>query len=1132
MTAGPGPGPAPTPTAADARSRLAAMTPEQRAQLADELRRRRGEPRPRGTGLRAHDWPETGASAPATPQQRRIWLEQQLAPESTAYVLPALVTIADTVDVDRLAAALHTVSLRHAALRTTVALRADGELEQRVDAAPLRLERRTIRPGDLDDEVATRIAVPFDLAVEAPARAVLFESPGPSGRPGERHLLLTLHHVAVDGWSLGLLVDDVSAAYAGTSRAAPLQYLDHALDRAANPPSPGGAAPTDPLAGAEALPWDSPGGAPRRAVVRHVELPPDLLAALHAVERGGGHTHYVSLAAAVALVIARWSGRDDLVLGMPVANRDSPDREGIVGLFMDNRAVRVRTTSRTVREFLLAVQTVVLGELARDATPAGAPDPTALVRALVSLRNVDVPTLVLGDATCPVRQLPTGQAQVPFLLEVVPRADGGADGWLELETAALGPGLEPDRVAAAIVHTLELLADPATGSVRLADLDVLDAEHARLVTTTFPGIDATGDPGPATVLTAWAARVAHEPDAVVVLDDAAGSEHTVAELERWSRSLAAGLRRHGAGAGTLVGVAVDRGPLLLAVLLAVLRTGAGYVPVDPTLPPARRAQVVTDAAPLLVVGEGPAAASLPVPVVAPGALVDEPSPAGADVEVPPGAADVAYVLYTSGSTGRPKGVAVAHGAIANRVARMVAADGLDRAGERILQKTSTSFDPSLTEMLAGLTGRGTIVVAAPGRHGDPAYLLDVVARRSVTSFDVVPSMLSVLVEHRAFGSALAGVRQLYCGGEELAPDLVARVHAALPHLRLVNLYGPTEAAVDATAQLVEPGAGRVPIGRPIPGTSAWVLDATRRPCPIGVDGEIYLGGRQLAQGYLGRPGLTAAAFVPSPFEVGRRVYATGDRARWAADGTLEFRGRVDDQVKIRGVRVEPGEVESALRRHPLVGDAAVIVSPGPALAAYVTAATVEPPTVEPPTVEPPTDAVPGSPPAGLAESLPARLRTDLARDLPPAMVPDGIVVLDALPVGSSGKVDRAALRALTPSPSPAGDGVAPADDLETVLCSIWSAAIGHEIADVTAEFFEVGGHSLAALRILGQVQELLRIDLTVAEVLTTPTIRSTAAVLRERGAERGVDADAVASVVRRVMSMDAESVAAALRTGA
>lgn len=569
-------------------------------------------------------------------------------------------------------------------------------------------------------------------------------------------------------------------------------------------------------------------------------------------------------------------------------------------------------------------------------------------------------------------------------------------------------------------------------------------------------------------------QVARTPDAEAMVFE--GTRLTYAELNERANRLARLLVSRGAGPEERVGVMLERSVDLVATLLAVLKTGAAYVPVDPAYPADRIAYLLDDATPALVITSAATRGVLPEDVRQ--LIVDDPTTAAvletldghdlSDSDRPRALASShpAYVIYTSGSTGRPKGVVVPHKGVVNRLAWMGEVYRL-RPQDRVVQKTPFGFDISVWEFFWPLTEGATVVVARPGGHRDPEYLAGLVQRERVTVAHFVPSMLQMFIAERTARDCTS-LRTVVCSGEALPAVLRDRFHAVLP-IPLHNLYGPTEASIEVTAFTCEPGRDTgdvVPMGRPVWNTHTYVLDAGLRPVPAGVTGELYLAGAQLARGYLGRPGLTAERFVASPFGgPGERMYRTGDLVRWNSGGELEFMGRADDQVKLRGFRIELGEIETALRSHPGVGQAAVLVRedrPGDKrLVAYLV-------------------------PAADAQVDIAALRTQLAGELPEHMVPSAIVPLDVLPLTVNGKLDRKALPAPKHSTDPAGRG--PSNMREVILCEIFADVLGLPTVGVDDNFFELGGHSLLATRLTGQVRTRLGFDVPLRALFGTPTV--------------------------------------------
>ncbi|MFL6119595.1 amino acid adenylation domain-containing protein [Actinophytocola sp.] len=537
------------------------------------------------------------------------------------------------------------------------------------------------------------------------------------------------------------------------------------------------------------------------------------------------------------------------------------------------------------------------------------------------------------------------------------------------------------------------------------------------------------------------AQVRRTPAAVAVV--AEGAAVSYADLNAAANRLARHLRSRGIGAGAVVGVRMRRGVDLVVALLGVMKAGAAYLPLDPDLPEERLAFMLADSGASLVL------ASAGTDAVT---QLSHPGESGQDLGLPGSPDAPAYVMYTSGSTGRPKGVVVAHRGVVNRL-RFGLAEYPLTATDRVLQKTPYSFDVSVPEIFCPLAAGATLVMAKPGGHRDPAYLVDLIRSAGITSVHFVPSMLRAFLAEPF--DALPSVRLVFCSGEALTADLVRAVHERLS-CALHNLYGPTEASIEVTAVECRPGEP-VTIGRPLPGVETRIVDADLREV---AEGELLLGGVQVAHGYLNRPALTAERFVPNPFGGGDRLYRTGDRARREADGTITYLGRLDNQVKVRGNRVELGEIEAALAAHPALAAAVVTLSGGD-LVAYLVPAGPRPAVVE--------------------------LREFLARTLPDYMVPSRWLALPELPVTSSGKADRGAL----PADAPPWEEVAhepPASPVEEAIAEVLAEVLGVDRFGRHDDFFERGGHSLLVTRVVALLGERFPVEVPVAAVFESPTV--------------------------------------------
>jgi amino acid adenylation domain-containing protein len=612
-----------------------------------------------------------------------------------------------------------------------------------------------------------------------------------------------------------------------------------------------------------------------------------------------------------------------------------------------------------------------------------------------------------------------------------------------------------ERISRGLTGLLRALSGEP--DVPVGHVDVLDEADTRLLATWN---DTAVDVPPATLTGLIERQVARTPhaDAVVVEDE----RLSFAELDARANRLAGLLLEHGAGPERFVGVALPRSADLVVALVAVLKSGAAYLPIDADQPADRIALLLEESAPVVVLATRDSEPSLPAGaarvVLDDSAVIEDLAGRTAvslqrDLLLPE---NPAYLIYTSGSTGRPKGVVVQHDAIVNRLAWMQAKFAL-AADDRVLQKTPFGFDVSVWEFFWPLLAGATLVVARPDGHRDPDYLAELIREEGVTTVHFVPSMLQAFLSTPT-AAKCTGLRRVICSGEALPVPLVERFFDTLP-VPLHNLYGPTEAAVDVTCWDCAPAAS-VSIGSPVWNTRIHVLDPLLRPVPVGVRGELYIAGVQVARGYVGRPDLTAERFVADPFgPAGSRMYRTGDVARWTADGALEYLGRTDDQVKIRGVRIEPDEIATVLGDHEAVAQA-VVVAREDRLVAYV---------------------VPDVANVGGAE-----LRAALRARLPEYMVPNDVVFLDSLPVSRNGKLDRKALPAPVRVSSSAGRG--PANPMEEALCGLFAEAVGLDRVDVDDDFFDIGGHSLLAARLVGAIKSSLDVEVSISNLFQAPTV--------------------------------------------
>ncbi len=903
-------------------------------------------------------------------------------------------------------------------------------------------------------------------------------------------LVLTYHHMLFDGWSVSLVIRDLLALYAargstaGLPKAAP--YRDYltwlaGTDRAAAEDAwrtalagldgPTLMAPPDPLR------------APELPRMHTVELSEAATAGLVTAARGAGLTLNTMVQGAWGVLLGRHTGRDDVVFGSIVSGRppEVTGVENMVGLFINALPVRLGLRpGEPLGDSLLRMQTeqgrlaghqhMPLGELTRL---SGLRE---LFDTLVVFESypVDHDALSARAAESAITVLDVKDStHYPLTLTVLPGER------LRLIISYRGDLFPDERIAALGGQLARLLGEFTTSLTRPpASFEPLSPEERHQL---LHGWNDTAHDVPDTGLVELFERqVARTPDAEALVFE--GERLTYAQFHARVDRVARLLRERGAGPERIVALALPRSTELVVAIWATLKAGAAYLPLDPGHPADRLARVLAEADPVALVTleeDDPVPGDVPrVPLRAldrAGALATHPGDDPAD-GVPPLPAHPAYLIYTSGSTGTPKGVLISHAGIVNRLRWM---QDTYRLGpdDRVLQKTPAGFDVSVWEFLWPLTEGAALVVARPDGHRDPAYLADLLRAERVTTAHFVPSMLRVFLDEPA-AARCTGLRRVICSGEALTADLVRRFADTLD-VPLHNLYGPTEASIDVTAWACAPGPddSAVPIGHPVWNTRTHILDAALRPAPVGVVGELYLGGVQLARGYLNRPAHTAERFVADPYgPPGSRLYRTGDLARRLAGGELEFAGRVDDQVKIRGQRIEPGEITAVLAGHPAVADAAVTVRedrPGQhRLVAYVVPAADEP--------------VPD------AEAL----RKHLAASLPDAMVPTAFVGLGALPLTPNGKLDRRALPA--PATPDTGRGRPPRTPQEEVLAELFAEVLGLPTVGIDDDFFDLGGHSLLAARLAGRIREVLG-RATVQDLFKAPTVARLTEHLAEGG---------------------------------
>ncbi len=1061
------------------RTELERLLAEKRAAKEKRKAARRIEPVPRGEGM------------PCTLQQEGLWFEHQLNPDSSAYHIAFALRLRGALDVGALRSALSALIVRHEVLRTRFV--GQGGLPRQVvddPAEDFELRVEPVEPAAVEAWAAAQVDEPMDLAT-GPLLRVRLAGTGPQ----EYVLVLVLHHIVGDGWSIRLLGEELSRLYTAEVTGGeadltplPIQSADHAawqrsrvddaeverqlafwvenladlptIDLPTDRPRP--AQPTGAGTGSDhALP-EAVGHAAREfARTRRVSF----LAVLHA---------------ALLCVLNRWTGQEDLPVGSVFSGRNRPEVEPLVGLFVNQ--VVLRTSVAGEPSFEELVQRC--HECIMDATTYQDLPFTSVVEALqpkrVAGRNplfqvnltLQPPSASLGGLR--LHDVAAEPLSVDFMsshLDLSLGVTQDADGSLVVGTEYSSELFDAERVERLVAHFGAALAgglaDPQAPASSIEVMDRAEREH---VLTT--GNDTTMA-YPTTLLHHLVENQARtHPEAVAVLDHD-GTTHTYRELDRAANRLAHHLRTHlDPDTCTPVGVSLHRGIGLVTALLACWKAGATYLPLDPDLPRERLHRLHTDATPAAVI----TTSTIPAPP-------DSPPRIHLDTETdildthpdtaPPNRLtphDPAYILYTSGSTGTPKGVQVPHHGLTNRIQWMQDAYPID-ATDTVLHKTPYTFDVSLWELIWPLTTGARLVIAAPDGHRDPHYLHDLIEHRNITTAHFVPTMLETYLDHLTTHEPTPHdtLRQVFCSGEALTTDTANRLLDTLPHTTLHNLYGPTEASIDVTAWTCHPSTDPTPIGLPIANHRAYVLDRHLRPVPLGVPGHLHIAGTGLAHGYLNQPTTTATTFIADPYtpHPGTRMYATGDLVRRRTDGTLDYLGRTDRQTKLNGQRLEPAEVETTLTTHPDITHATVQVHHD-TLTAYLL----------------PT---PGTTPD------PTRIREHLADRLPVYMIPTHYITLDELPLTTSGKLDHNRL------PHPTDH--TPTHQPPTTPTEHWLTTTCTDLLDTTTPigmhhtFFDIGGNSLHATRLLARIRDHYDIHLHLRDLFTHPTLAHLATLI-------------------------------------
>lgn len=1031
--------------------------------------------------------PRNGQGFPLSHAQARLWLLDRLEGGSRRYNLVTATRLRRPIDPEGMARALGEVVRRHEVLRTRFVMAGAEPLQVPLADAPIAFatEDHTAVPESGRRDAAVRAChdesrVTFDLAAAPPVRVRLLRFAA-----DDNVLVLNLHHIVTDARSLEILARDLESAYAGQTLA-PLavQYADYAAWQRSEVAGARLQAGIDfwtrELAGLPELlplPTDYPRPATQtyRGGAVPVRVPAALVTGLQQVARSAGASLFMAVQAVIAVVLSRQSGSRDIPIGAPVTNRPYPELEPLIGFFANTVVLRNRIDEgSSFRDLLARTRDTTLAAFAHQDTPFEKLVETLHVRRDLSYSPIFQVMLSFlnregsGAAADGSERLslPQQDALSDLDWQLRETADG-LTGFLMYAADLFAPATV-ERLVERFVRTIESVC--ANPDARVDDLDVIPDAERQLLLTDW-NATAAAYPRDRSVHALFEEQARRTPDATAITG--AGESWTYRTLDEHANAIANALALRGAAPGARIGLSVERTPAMLAALLGILKTGASYVPLDPGFPADRLSFMAADAGLALTITDADLAA-----------FHGQRAVEGPAVAVT--ARDLMYTIYTSGSTGRPKGVMIPHGAVVNFLCSMARQPGLS-ARDSLLAVTTLSFDIAVLELFLPLMVGARVVLAERADAADPHRLMTLLEREAITVMQATPATWKMLL---AAGWRGVPSLSILCGGEALPRDLSREL---LPRCAaLWNMYGPTETTVWSAVRKV-PAADAVvtgglePIGRPIANTQMYVTSPAGALLPAGAIGELCIGGDGVAIGYLNQPALTAEKFVPDPFAAaaGARMYRTGDRARFQADGTVEFLGRLDHQVKLRGFRIEPGEIESVLGGHAAVAQCAVMVrgtGDDAALVAYYV------------------------PREGATGATADALRDHLRRSVPDYMLPSALVRLERMPLTPNGKVDRAQLPAVEPPVAAGGD--APASDTERAIADLWEAVLHVSRPPRDANFFDLGGHSLLIVHLHQRLVETLGATCDTLDLFRYPTIRQQAALLDGAPARRDLRAEA------------------------
>jgi amino acid adenylation domain-containing protein len=1067
------------------------------AELAEVIRQRQRQ------GLAAAPQIRPVARGPQLPlsfAQQRLWFLDQLEPESGAYLIPSAQRIQGPLQPVALQRSIQALLARHESLRTTFGAHQGQPFQQihascaqRLPLIDLQALPETRRAQEASSLAAREAHRPFDLARRPLVRTTLLRL-----APQEHIFLLVMHHIVADGWSYEILTRELRLLYQGQLSAEPpvlpalpIQYADYAhwqrqwltgavLQEQMNYWQRQ-LASSQPLE----LPTDHPRPPVQtyRGARRWLVVAASLSEQIQRLGRQQEATPFMVLLAAFGVLLARYSGQNDICVGTPVANRTAPEVEHLIGFFANTLVLRCRLEPQlSFIELLAQVRAVSLEAYAHQDLPF-----EQIVEMLQLPRDLSRSPLFQvmfvmqhsSESRVDARGLTLSHLGIEHnttKFDLTLSAQAGPRGLAcSVEYSSdLFEAASIERLLARWQVLLEaIVAAPAT---RLCDLPLLSTAERSQVLDTWNTPWAACETSPLLLPQLICARAACVPATIALLAEEGqlSFDCLLAEAQR----LAQALGQRGVGGEQVVALLCERSLALAVGSLAILLSGAVLLPLDPGLPQQRLGRMLQSAQACVLLAPGSLhtqaqalLAGLDCPLLPLESLLaaGRTLPRAPLPEIAP--AQAAYLLFTSGSTGEPRGVLNTHAGLANRLRWMQEAHPL-AVGERVLQKTPLSFDVCLWELFWPLLAGRTLVLAPPDLHTDPPALGVFLQREAITALHFVPSLLALFLDQWAGASATLCVRRLFCSGEAFSRELWQRCRSLLPGVRLFNLYGPVEAAIEVSdwpaawqwpQPELPPAAQSVPIGRPLPGVALYVLDAGMQPVGVGLVGELYLGGSALARGYAGRGDLTAERFVPAPFgAAGSRLYRSGDRARWLPEGVVEYLGRGDQQIKRHGVRIELGEIEQVLRAVAGVREAVVLLRED-VLVGYVQGE------------------------EGQALALSA-VRAQLRQRLPEVMVPGQLVACEQWPLNSNGKLDRRALAQLA-LPEQRAEVSAAETPLAQLLARVWGAVLGRAEIGADDDFFALGGHSLLAARVIGRLRALLQIEIPLRTLFEAPTLR-------------------------------------------